>query len=403
MAEELPDTLRQAENALHEGRLETARLILVEYLRRVPSSERAWWLLSFVVPDGNQQVDCLEQVMRLNPHHAEAASRLALLKAPSAVRPAQPPVSPFVFSEQAGPEPEPDLVTPDWGQQEPAPPAAAPGVPPAGPPRPEPPAQFSPRKARGRRSSWVVDALLIGSVLCLVGGAVGTVVLNRRQENQQAAVAQTQAVADALEQARLQTLPPTWTPTDTRTPFPTRTQTPSVTPSMTPTITLTAQFTPSYTPLPLGAVVGPGMTQFAPDFSLQTADRRQVVRLGEYIGQPILIFFWATWCPYCRDEIPDLQQLADRYRSRGLVVLAVNAHEPAATVLAYAQDMHLNFSVLLDPDSLVQDLYGVQAIPRNFFINPAGRITAVVEGAMDYDQLEARVISLLVGYTPPTP
>jgi peroxiredoxin len=341
--------------------------------------------------------------MRLNPHHAEAASRLALLKAPSAPRPAQPAVSPFVYHAQAGGEQEPALVTPDWGRQEPAPPAAAPGEHPAEPPPPERPAQVPPRKAPRRRTSWVFDALLIGSVVCLVGGAIGSVVLNRRKESQQAAVAQTQAVADALEQARLQTLPPTWTPTDTRTPFPTRTQAPSVTPSMTPTITLTAQFTPSYTPLPLGAVVGPGMTQFAPDFSLQTADRRQVVRLGEYIGQPILIFFWATWCPYCREEIPDLVQLTDRYRSRGLVVLAVNAHEPAATVLAYAQDMHLNFSVLLDPDSLVQDLYGVQAIPRNFFINPAGRITAVVEGAMDYDQLEARVISLLVGYAPPTP
>lgn len=405
MAEEFPDTLQQAENALHEGRLETARLILIEYLRRVPSSERAWWLLSFVVPEGKQQIDCLERVLRFNPGHAEAARRLSLLKAPSAPGLAQPAVNPFVFGEQnLEPEPAPAQSAPAAPFRQVGPPTAStvdatpPETPPATPARQAPKA-FPPRK----KYRWVVDALVISFFLCLILGAAAYVGYTRYQQRQAIYYSQTQAMAATLSQASLNTLPPTWTPTETITPIPTRTQTPSVTPTETPSITPTWMYTPSHTALPVGAVVGPEVTNFAPDFTLRTFDGTEVVSLNEYIGRPILVVFWATWCPVCRDEVEALQELDAHYRSRGLVILAVNAYESPSTVQAFVNGRQLSYTVLLDPDGDAVLPYEVDSYPRNFFINQLGRVMAVIKGGMDYELLQSYVAPILIGYDTPTP
>jgi peroxiredoxin len=406
MTEEFPDTLRQAENALHEGRLETARLILIEYLRRVPSSERAWWLLSFVVPEGKQQIDCLERVLRFNPGHAEAGRRLALLKAPAADAPSRPAVNPFVFGEQEPePAPIPESVQPAAALQ-----TAPPVVPSAASALPEmssgipATARPAPRSAPPKKKyRWVVDALVISFFLCLLLGAAAYVGFTRYQQRQAIYFSQTQAMAAVLSQASQNTLPPTWTPTETRTLVPTRTQTPTATLTETPTITPTWMYTPSHTPLPAGAVVGPEVTNFAPDFSLQTHNGREVVRLSDYIGRPILLVFWATWCPVCRDEMTALQKLETHYRSRGLVILAVNNLESQSTVQAFVNGRQLSYTVLLDPNGDVSLLYEIDSIPRNIFINTLGRVMTVIKGGMDYELLQSYVAPILIGYDTPTP
>ena len=87
----------------------------------------------------------------------------------------------------------------------------------------------------------------------------------------------------------------------------------------------------------------------APDFALAALDG-STIALSDLEGQVILINFWATWCPPCREEMPAIQQLYDQYQDRGFTVLAINQGQEAAQVATFAEEMGLTFPVLLDPD-----------------------------------------------------
>ncbi len=126
----------------------------------------------------------------------------------------------------------------------------------------------------------------------------------------------------------------------------------------------------------------------APNFVLADADGNRVA-LDDFTGQPIILNFWATWCPPCRIEMPDLQQAHQDYQAEDLVILAVNKDESAETVRDFFYDeMGLTFTPLLDPGSTIGDLFGAFNLPTTFFINSSGEITAVHRGAMTAGQIE---------------
>ena len=127
------------------------------------------------------------------------------------------------------------------------------------------------------------------------------------------------------------------------------------------------------------------MTGFlAPDFSLGTLEGN-TMRLSDLRGQPVILNFWATWCPPCRAEMPELEKVWRQYKGSGLMLLGVDQAESAAVVEQFARnDMGVTFPILLDTDLAVRNKYAVRALPTTVFIDAEGRIQDVkIGGPLD--------------------
>ena len=98
-------------------------------------------------------------------------------------------------------------------------------------------------------------------------------------------------------------------------------------------------------------------------------------QLKNLSGKIVLLNFWATWCPPCRKEMPDLDTLYQRYAKNGLVVLAIS-NEDAATVKPFIADHRVSYPVLLDPGGKVNQLFRVQGIPKSFLYDRNGKLVA---------------------------
>ena len=117
--------------------------------------------------------------------------------------------------------------------------------------------------------------------------------------------------------------------------------------------------------------------KLAPDFAL-TIDGKPA-RLSDFRGKVVFLNFWATWCPPCRKEMPDLQQLSTEFRDRGLVVIGIS-DEPATKVQPFVTQHAYTYTMLLDPGRSVNDLYKIDGIPKTFLYDRHGRL---VGQAMD--------------------
>ena len=126
---------------------------------------------------------------------------------------------------------------------------------------------------------------------------------------------------------------------------------------------------------PLSGAGSPVAGQPAPDFEIVYADGRRM-RLSELRGQPVLINFWATWCPPCRREMPDLIRAYQAHQDEGLIILAVNIEEPASRAQAFAEEFGIPFPIVLDPEGRVSDQYQVRNLPSSIFIGRDGIISA---------------------------
>jgi peroxiredoxin len=98
--------------------------------------------------------------------------------------------------------------------------------------------------------------------------------------------------------------------------------------------------------------------------------------LKDLRGSVVLVNFWATWCPPCRKEMPDLDVLYQQFKSEGLVILAISDEE-AATVKAFiAGQQKVSYPVLLDPGRRVNGLFRVDGIPKTFVYDRSGKLAA---------------------------
>ncbi len=110
------------------------------------------------------------------------------------------------------------------------------------------------------------------------------------------------------------------------------------------------------------------------DFTLTDLSGMQW-NLRALAGKVVLVNFWATWCPPCRKELPDLEALYQRFRSRGLVILAIS-DEDAGKVQPFVAEQKLNYPVLLDPGRKVNELFQVEGIPKSFVYDRSGKLAA---------------------------
>lgn len=110
------------------------------------------------------------------------------------------------------------------------------------------------------------------------------------------------------------------------------------------------------------------------DFTLADLEGK-AWHLADLRGKVVLVNFWATWCPPCRNEMPDLEALYEKYKDQGLVVLAVSDEE-AAKVAPFIAERKIGYPVLLDPGRKVNDLFRVDGIPKSFVYDRQGKLVA---------------------------
>ncbi|RZU02800.1 TlpA family protein disulfide reductase [Rivibacter subsaxonicus] len=132
------------------------------------------------------------------------------------------------------------------------------------------------------------------------------------------------------------------------------------------------------------------MSGVAPDFTLRTTEGPNL-RLQEQRGRVVLINFWATWCAPCRQEMPHLNRLYEKYRGSGFVLLGVNVDEDPRNAASLAARLGLKFPVLLDADKQVSRLYQLSTMPSTVVIDRSGRVRYLHRGYRDgleltYDQ-----------------
>jgi peroxiredoxin len=131
------------------------------------------------------------------------------------------------------------------------------------------------------------------------------------------------------------------------------------------------------------------------NFALSDLDGRPAA-LSDYAGQPVMVNFWATWCPPCRLEMPEFQRAFEAHQQDGLVILAVNEYEEAEDVRSFFYDeMGFTFTPLLDSDGEVGQAYGAAGLPATFFIGPDGEIVAIHRGLLSETQLDGYLAELI--------
>jgi peroxiredoxin len=136
---------------------------------------------------------------------------------------------------------------------------------------------------------------------------------------------------------------------------------------------------------PNGAVLQAGAA--APNFSYTLPDGT-TRRLSDLRGQKVLVNFWATWCPPCRAEMPDMQQAFVRHQDEGFVVLAVNSGETQAEVEAFADEFALGFPLIVNQSNDIGAGYAARNLPTSYFINTDGTIHTVQRGLMTTEFIE---------------
>ncbi len=110
------------------------------------------------------------------------------------------------------------------------------------------------------------------------------------------------------------------------------------------------------------------------DFTL-TDLQGKAWHLRDLRGKVVLVNFWATWCPPCRKEMPDLQALYDKYKDQGFVVLAISDEE-SAKVTPFIAERKISYPIMLDPGRKVNDAFVVEGIPKSFVYDREGKLVA---------------------------
>lgn len=126
----------------------------------------------------------------------------------------------------------------------------------------------------------------------------------------------------------------------------------------------------------------------APDFTLKDLDGNEV-SLSDYKGKIVVLNFWATWCRYCIEEMPDFNELDKEMADAGDgVVLAVNVQEPYNKVNEYITNNDFGIKVLLDEDGYIAGaIYGVEGYPTTFVLNKDGSLYTYIPGKTDLDTM----------------
>ena len=120
------------------------------------------------------------------------------------------------------------------------------------------------------------------------------------------------------------------------------------------------------------------------------------IRLADLRGKAVWINFWTTWCPPCQSEVPILRELSERYRDRGLALIAISVQETSpADVQAYADRYQLGYTIGFDGSGTIFHEYKAYGLPTQIFIDPTGVIASIVGAPLDKAGAIAHIEAIL--------
>ncbi|MBN8551155.1 MAG: TlpA family protein disulfide reductase [Deltaproteobacteria bacterium] len=134
----------------------------------------------------------------------------------------------------------------------------------------------------------------------------------------------------------------------------------------------------------------------SPEFALHSLDQKST-KLSEYRGKVILLDFWASWCGPCKESLPWLQSMQEKYGQRGFQVIAVNVDQNSDDAKSMLKELGVSLLTLLDPAGVTPEMYDLQSMPSSFLIDREGKIRIVHSGfsRSDREPLEHAIVSLL--------
>jgi peroxiredoxin len=132
-----------------------------------------------------------------------------------------------------------------------------------------------------------------------------------------------------------------------------------------------------------------------PKFTLSDLKGTKVTVPDDFRGNVVIIRFWADWCNYCVREMPAIDTVYNKYKDKGLIILAVNVGQPREVAEAFMINLEISYPVLLDPYSVTAKKYGVVGLPTSFVLDRNGIIRKKILGEAKRESFEKIVAGLL--------
>lgn len=136
----------------------------------------------------------------------------------------------------------------------------------------------------------------------------------------------------------------------------------------------------------------------APDFTVQDANGNNV-SLSNFKGKPVVLNFWASWCPPCKAEMPDYEKMYQQYGPKGIVFVMVNLtdgdRETIDTAKRFLNDNHYTFPAYFDTKFSASKAYGISAIPDSIFVDRDGNVVNSYQGMIDAATMKNNIEKLL--------
>jgi len=122
----------------------------------------------------------------------------------------------------------------------------------------------------------------------------------------------------------------------------------------------------------------------APDFALPDVDG-ELHHMTDYLGRPVIVNFWATWCPPCREEMPSMNRAWQVIQDEDIAMLAINVGEDEDKVFTFTADYPVDFTLLLDESGEIVEQWGVLGLPTTLVVDPQGHIVYRAVGGRAWD------------------
>ncbi|WP_375561810.1 redoxin domain-containing protein [Bernardetia sp. OM2101] len=127
----------------------------------------------------------------------------------------------------------------------------------------------------------------------------------------------------------------------------------------------------------------------APKFETQDVEgNSQTIEKHTKNSKVVMLYFWADWCPTCKQEFPETQSYYEKLQKEGLEILAINVKQPKEASEKFKEQFGATFPMLIDVDGKISDLYKVEELPTNFFIDKEGKIIRKIVGWVSEQQAE---------------
>jgi len=117
--------------------------------------------------------------------------------------------------------------------------------------------------------------------------------------------------------------------------------------------------------------------------------------IADYRGRWVLVNLWASWCGPCRQEAPELEEFARRYRERGVSVLGINVQDNSDDALAFLRDHRVGYPQLRSIGDERSAAFGSTGVPENFLVDPRGRLALIWRGPVDRRFIEENIVPVI--------